>query len=899
MRFSVVIPTLNETDNIDPLLTRLFALDLPKDSFEVIIVDDGSKDGTPDKVRSWEGKSPVRLIERREKPDLTASILAGVAVAQGEVIVVMDADLSHPPERLAALVKPVLDGSHDVSVGSRYVPGGSTEGWPWYRQWLSRVGGWLARPICDVNDATSGFFAFRRNLASTIAENAKGYKILLELIMAGQGKFRVVEVPICFRDRTQGSSKLSFVHQWTYLQRLMVLAGGTVSVGTASRFAAVGLFGVAVDALLFNWLMSREVGLAVAHVSSFFVAATVNYLLNSKWSFRLHHAGYLRWDQFGRFLTVGVFALLIRGGVLALLINLWQVPASVAIFPAIAATALINYLGSAFYVFPVGQNAQSLDLRWRVAAVGVVAFSLMLRLIYLGQAQLIPDEAYYWNYAQHMELSFLDHPPMVAWLIWLGTTVLGNNEFGVRIGAFLCGLVTMGYLYALARNLYDKSTAMRALLLLAVLPITFASGILMTPDAPLIAAWAATLYYMERALVAGHSSAWLGMGVAFGLGLLSKYTLGLLGVAALLFVILDPAARRWMRRPHPYLAAALALLLFSPVIIWNSDHQWASFLFQSQRAQGIGNQFSLHYLILHAVILLTPVGLFAALLALVPSGDRDQNPDAYRRRLFIRTFTIVPLAVFVGLSLFGSPKFHWTGPVWLMILPTVAWMIGQIGDHRNVVRRLRAAWRPIIIVTMSFYAFALHYAVLGVPGAPYPSFTKHYFWREATSEIEQIAKNVRENTGQEPIIVGMSRWSIASSLSFYNRNENRMDIYSQNLFVGLYGANPSMHDLWYPPPIPSTRPVILVGMDNESLECAREKDLDPMLYHPGAIEYFEIMRDGKPLRRVYYRIAEGYLGDWFSPRSISILKGAVECKSVWRKRVKNTEDYAAHNQQLF
>jgi hypothetical protein len=85
-------------------------------------------------------------------------------------------------------------------------------------------------------------------------------------------------------------------------------------------------------------------------------------------------------------------------------------------------------------------------------------------------------------------------------------------------------------------------------------------------------------------------------------------------------------------------------------------------------------------------------------------------------------------------------------------------------------------------------------------------------------------------------------------------------------------------------------------MDNESLECARGKDLDPMLYHPGVIEYFEILRDGKPLRRVYYRIAEGYLGDWFSPRSISILKGAVECKSVWRKRVKNAEDYATDNQ---
>ena len=856
-RFSVVVPTLNETDNIDPLLTRLFALDLPPDSFEVIFVDDGSSDGTPDKVHAWEGRANVRLIERREKPDLTASILAGVAVAHGDVIVVMDADLSHPPERLPALVAPVLDGSHDVAVGSRYVPGGSTEGWPLHRQWLSRIGGWLASPICDVNDATSGFFAFRRDLAATIAENARGYKILLELIMAGQGTLKVVEVPICFRDRTQGTSKLSFIHQWTYLQRLMILAGGTVSVGTASRFAAVGLFGVVVDALLFQWLMSREAGLALAHVSSFFVAAAVNYSLNSKWSFRPHHAGHLRWRQFGRFLTVGIFALLMRGGVLALLVYGWQVPAALAIFPAIAATAAINYLGSAFYVFPVGQNPPPLDVRWRVAAVGVVVFILLLRLIYLGQAQLIPDEAYYWNYAQHMDLSFFDHPPMTAWLIWLGTAVMGNNEFGVRIGAFVCGLVAMGYLYALARNLYDKSTAMRTLLLLAVLPLSFASGMLMTPDAPLLAAWAATLYYMERALVAGRSTAWLGMGIAFGLGMLSKYTLGLLGIAALLFVILDPTARRWMRRPHPYLAAALALLLFSPVIIWNSEHQWVSFLFQSQRAKGIGDQFSLHYLFLHMLILLTPVGLLAAVLALLPGSDHDDSQQACRRRLFVRVFTGVPLAVFFGLSLFGSPKFHWTSPVWLMLLPTVAWMMGQVGDRRAIASRLRAMWKPTIIVSIFFYAFALHYAVLGVPGVPYPGFTKHYFWREATSEIEQIARDVRRQTGQEPIVVGMSRWSVASALSFYNHGGERMEIRSRNVF----GDKSAMYDFWSPPPPPTTRPIILVGMEYKHLERNRAgKDLDPMLYQPGPIQYREIMRDNKPLRRVYYRIAQGYLG---------------------------------------
>jgi len=857
LKFSVVVPTLNEADNIDPLLTRLFALHVARDDYEVIIVDDGSMDGTPQKVREWEGRGNVHLIERREKPDLTGSILAGAAMARGEVIVVMDADLSHPPERLPALIAPVLDGSHDVAVGSRYVPGGSTEGWPLHRQLLSRLGGWLARPICDVSDATSGFFAFRRELATIIAQRARGYKILLELLMAGQGRLRVIEVPICFRDRTHGASKLSFQHQWTYLQRLMTLAGGNVSFGTASRFAAVGLFGVLVDALVFQWFMSRDAGLATSHILSFFAAATLNYSLNSKWSFRRHHDGQLRWRQFARFLTVGIFALLMRGGVLALLVYGWQVPAFLAIFPAIAATAVINYLGSAFYVFPVEQNGPSLDIRWRVASFGLVAFVLLLRLIYLGVGQLIPDEAYYWNYAQHMDLSFFDHPPMVAWLIWLGTAVFGDTEFGMRIGAFVCGLVTMGYLYALAANLYDKSTGIRTMLLLAILPFYFATGLLMTPDAPLVAAWAATLYYLERALIANRSIAWLGVGIAFGLGLLSKYTLGLLGLAALVFVILDPVARRWMGRPHPYLAAVLALLLFSPVLIWNMEHDWISIMFQSERAKGIGRHFSVQWLFLHILVLLTPVGLAAAVIALLPGSDGGDSISDRRRRLFIRVFAGVPLAAFVWLSLFGAPKFHWTGPVWLALLPTMAWMLGQANGQRPAAGWLRAAWKPTIALCIFLYAFGLHYVVLGIPGIPYKGFNNHYYWREATREVEHLAAEVARKTGQKPIVVGMTKWSVASALSFYERKEEPMDIRSRNFF----GPSGAMYDFWQAADPPTDRPIILVSMKAHLLEHNGEGfSLEPMLAGLGPIERREVTRDGKPLREIYYRIARGYKG---------------------------------------
>ncbi len=858
-QFSIVVPTLNEAENIHPLLARIFALDLEPSSFEIIFVDDGSSDGTQDKVRAWKDCSNIRLIKRQEKPDLTASILAGAASANSEIIVVMDADLSHPPERLMAIVKPVLDGHYDITVGSRYVPGGSIENWPFYRRWLSRVGGWIARPLCDINDATSGFFAFRRELIASIADNARGYKILLELIMAGQGKLRALEVPICFSDRVNGTSKLSFSHQTTYLQRLVSLAGGTVTTNTASRFALVGLFGVLVDALIFQLLITQGAGLALAHILSFFVAATVNYSFNSKWSFRQHHDGHLNWPQFGRFLTVGAFALLLRGGILALLVYSWQMPTAFAIFPAILATAVINYLGSAFYVFPYQEKPPTLDIRWRVAAIGLVSFALLLRLVYLAQAQLIPDEAYYWNYAQNMELSFYDHPPMVAWLIWFGTAIVGNNEFGVRISAFLCNLVAIGYLYALACNLYDKSTAMRAVLLFAVLPLGFASSLLMTPDAPLLAAWIATLYYMERALLAGQRSAWLGMGIAFGLGMLSKYTLGLLGIAALVFVVVDPVARSWMKQKHPYLAAMLALLLFSPVIIWNINNDWISFAFQSTRLMGENEPFSTHYLIMHSMIMLTPLGFAAAMLVLF-KGEKYRNaPYQNRQRLFVQIFTGIPLVIFFVLSTFDLPKFHWTAPIWLAILPSLAWMIGRPEIYAKLTQRLLAAWQATIIICLLSYAMILHYLVLGMPGIPYPIVTNHYFWRETVSEIEQIVEQVKQQSGEKPLVVGMSKWSVASALSFYQSSPDAMNIRSRNFF----SDSGAMYDLWHPSSqVPTTRPIILVGMQRSQLEQDRwGNDFDQMLDQPSAIQSKQVMRyDGVLLRKVYYKVAQGYRG---------------------------------------
>lgn len=206
---ALVIPTLNEVDNIAPLLARIAQCSpVPN---QIIFVDDGSTDGTRERILSLASSMPVGLIER-DAPSLglAGAVIAGARAATGEWLVVMDADLSHPPEKIAELLQPLLEGRADMVIGSRYVKGGSTPGWPIWRKMLSRAAAAFAYPLTGVHDSMCGFFAMPRKLLLELTPSATGFKIAFEVLVQGGRNLRVVEIPIAFRDRCRGVSKMSF-----------------------------------------------------------------------------------------------------------------------------------------------------------------------------------------------------------------------------------------------------------------------------------------------------------------------------------------------------------------------------------------------------------------------------------------------------------------------------------------------------------------------------------------------------------------------------------------------------------------------------------------------------------------------------------------------------------------
>lgn len=225
---TVVLPTYNEREVVPETLRRVDdALAATGREYEVVVVDDDSPDGTVEAVRDASASRPVRALRRRGKRGLATAVVDGVERARHEVVVVMDADLQHPPERVPDLLAAVDDGA-DVAVGSRYVAGGSMDGLPPSRRVVSSVASTLARALVPhpavrpLSDPMSGFFAFDRQLVDGCVLRPVGYKILLEVLVRGNPS-RVVEVGYEFDSRAGAETSFRAATVGNYLRHLVRL----------------------------------------------------------------------------------------------------------------------------------------------------------------------------------------------------------------------------------------------------------------------------------------------------------------------------------------------------------------------------------------------------------------------------------------------------------------------------------------------------------------------------------------------------------------------------------------------------------------------------------------------------------------------------------------------------
>ena len=865
-RVAVLVPTINEVENLDSLLERIFSATREAGiAVEVVIADGGSTDGTQEKTREWGkrgGREAVRLVESDAKRGLAGDIVVAAKATDADFVVVMDADLSHPAEALPAMIQPLLEGTHDLAIGSRYVPGGGTPGWPFIRRLTSRGATVVAWPIVNARDPMSGFFAIDKKMLIDLAGEATGFKILLEILARGGDRLRITEVPIVFVDRTRGESKMGLTEITRYLQQMMALAGGAASTGRAFRFGLVGLMGMVVDTIVFNLLLNAQMSQDLAQLVGFTAATLFNYSFNARWTFSesAKLSDEPGWLRYFRYLMVCILAVVLRGAALNALTEAGGWSPRLAIYPAIAVATMINFIGSSFFIFPVISTRTTSEIRWRVLALAVVGYSILIRLAFAGTVDLLPEEAYYWNYAQHLSTGYLDHPPMVAWLIWLSTMVLGHSEFAVRFPAICCWFIMGYFVYRLTTNLFGKTNGLRAVMLLAIFPIYFSTGFLMTPDAPLYAAWAGLLYYLERMLVEREGKAWVGVGLMMGLGMLSKYTIALIGPAAFLYVVIDKDSRRYFLRPGPYLAVVVAGLLFLPVIMWNAQHDWASFAFQGSRRWEGDPRFSLHLLVGSVMLILTPLGAVGALVALLPAkfgGVKlpSGSVSSKRVRLFIELTALVPLSVFVMNALQDNPKLNWTGPVWLAALPVIAVSMVSYGGvvESRLTRFGQWLWKPTAVGMMMLAGGALYATTIGPPVMPeLDDMALPVAWQETAGEIGRLADTVEEQGGDRPFVVGFKDYFITAEYGFYAPSGNGV---AETAGRNLFGDQGLMWTYWRNKDEVVGRDVILVAFDKQKLE---RKRVVGHFDHLSAVDERSVVKNSRVAGRFYYRVGYGY-----------------------------------------
>lgn len=351
---SIVVPTYREAANLPELVERVEQACVSRGIvMEMLVMDDDSGDGI-EQVAASLARPWLRLVVRKKDRGLSAAVLDGFRLAQNDILLVMDADLSHPPEKIPEMLEALASGA-DFALGSRYVRGGSTdEDWGFFRWINSRAATLLARPFTRVADPMSGFFAFRREAFERTAPlNPIGYKIGLEILVKCNCR-NICEIPIHFSKRKYGDSKLNLKEQIRYLQHLRRLAiYKYANWAHFVQFGIVGFTGTIVNLAVLTLLLWLGVPVRAAVALAILTAMVSNFILNREFTFSYARTGPF-WRQMFGFIAASSVGAVVNYATVLVLLHAWPVLErlpQIASVVGILAGLVFNFFASRYLVF--------------------------------------------------------------------------------------------------------------------------------------------------------------------------------------------------------------------------------------------------------------------------------------------------------------------------------------------------------------------------------------------------------------------------------------------------------------------------------------------------------------------------------------------------------------------
>ena len=420
---------------------------------------------------------------------------------------------------------------------------------------------------------------------------------------------------------------------------------------------------------------------------------------------------------------------------------------------------------------------------------------LFFRLLYIGLPQLAPQEAYYWNYSRHLALSYFDHPPLHAWLIYLSTR-LGTSEFTVRLFAPLLAFAAGYFCFLTGKILYHARVAFFFVLTLNAILIFNIGSVIITPDVPLLFFWTLSLYLFTKVVITGDGKYWYPLGICLGLSMLSKYTALFIPISLLMFLLLSQEHRKWFVKKEAYVAVILSVLIFSPVLIWNFQNEWASFAFQTSRRAGelggislrdffayLGSQIGVVSPLIYGVMIYA-----LGKITLLTLGKKEQTG------LLLFSWSLPMIFFFTLVSFKYWVKINWPTPGYVpAILAAVALMLNDKNANRatrepNLQRAKGKMPFGLTSLVLGFIFVLLGYASPFLP-ISLGKGEAVYGWKELALTMEAV----RQKMGEEnPIIIGYE-YKTASELAFYL--PDRPETFSNN-FLGEKGL---AYDFWSNP----------------------------------------------------------------------------------------------------
>ncbi|MCK5242942.1 glycosyltransferase family 39 protein, partial [bacterium] len=408
----------------------------------------------------------------------------------------------------------------------------------------------------------------------------------------------------------------------------------------------------------------------------------------------------------------------------------------------------------------------------------------LFRLFFITQFNLAPDEAYYWTWSRHLDWSYFDQGPMLALIIGFFTAIFGStSEWSVRLGSVILSVISSWIFFKLVTNCFRSSrAAWYAFLAFQSIMLMSVGAVLMMHDSIMMCFWILCLYFFQRALMASWTPGWLFGSFALGLGALSKYTMALFVPCLLLFLILSPKHRIWWKRPHLYLAGALTLLLISPILIWNIQHDWASFghvgdLGGAKKIWSFSWKPILNFLGGQLGVISPVLAAFCFYAPIVGWKKWKQQVPSSGSYLYLACFTAPILGFFFLLSWRTEVYANWPAPAYPAAIALLAgWLIALFSSQHAKIARLLAI---IGIGLAGSVTFLVHleaaYNILPFKGRAAQSADRIRGWTQVGKITGHHLEKLKSKS-ETPVFLAARRYQLAGILSFYTPGQPQVQL---------------------------------------------------------------------------------------------------------------------------